>query len=139
MPSDPIVVVHGIFAAYEKKDRVALDALLTSDFHFSSPIDNHLDRATYFELCWPNSRQISKFELSTAASSGDRVFVHYVAETIDGRRFCNSELFTVRGGQVAEVQVYFGWSIPHPAAAGTHLVDTKTKGGRNSSGRTVDS
>lgn len=128
MSIDPIVLVRSIFTAYEKKDRAALDALLTADFKFSSPIDNQLDRAKYFELCWPNSRQISKFELSTAAVSGERVFVQYVAETNDGRKFCNTELLTVRGGQVAEVQVYFGWSIPHPAAAGTHLDQASTHG-----------
>jgi len=27
-------------------------------------------------------------------------------------------MFTLRGDQVVEVEVYFGWSLPHPAPAG---------------------
>ena len=26
----------------------------------------------------------------------------------------------VSGGKIVEVEVYFGWSVPHPVPAGTH-------------------
>ena len=49
---------------------------------------------------------------------GDRVFATYEARAVGGRRFRNTELFTLRGGQLIEVEVYFGWSIPHQAKPG---------------------
>jgi hypothetical protein len=33
--------------------------------------------------------------------------------TTNGKRFRNSEMLTVVGGKIVEVEVYFGWSIPH--------------------------
>src|SRR3954465_10149764 len=40
--------------AYVDKDRAAAEAIVADDFHFTSPMDNALDRKRYFELCWPN-------------------------------------------------------------------------------------
>jgi Domain of unknown function (DUF4440) len=44
------------FKAYEAKDRSALESTLSDDFTFTSPHDDHIDRATYLERCWPNSK-----------------------------------------------------------------------------------
>jgi len=41
-----------------------------------------------------------------------------VVRAVGGRRFRNTELLTLRDGQVVEVEVYFGWSLPHKAKAG---------------------
>ena len=35
-----------------------------------------------------------------------------------GKRFRNTEILTLREGQIIVVEVYFGWSIPHPAKDG---------------------
>ncbi|MEX0733556.1 MAG: hypothetical protein WD051_02870 [Steroidobacteraceae bacterium] len=35
-----------------------------------------------------------------------------------GARFDAPEIVTTRGGKVSDVEVYFGWSIPHEAPAG---------------------
>jgi hypothetical protein len=51
------------------KDRAALEALLADEFHFTSPLDNRLDR--------------------------DR--------------------------HIVEVEVYFGWSLPHKAPRGSFV------------------
>jgi hypothetical protein len=56
MQSDPIAVARPSYIAYANKDRAAIEALIADDFHFTSPLDNRLNRATYFERCWPNSR-----------------------------------------------------------------------------------
>ena len=42
----------------------------------------------------------------------------YEGRVAGGKRFRNTEMFTLRGDQVVEVEVYFGWSLPHPAPAG---------------------
>jgi hypothetical protein len=52
------------------------------------------------------------------------VFVTYIA-TMGGRRFRNTEVHTLRAGKVVEVEVYFGWNVPHDVAEGEHA-DSKT-------------
>jgi ketosteroid isomerase-like protein len=120
MPSDSnnIAIVRAVFEAYSTKDRSALEPLIAADFHFTSPLDNRIDRAVYFERCWPNSERLEGFDFIHLVPDGDRVYVTYEARAAGGRRFRNTELFTVRGGQVVEVEVYFGWSIPHEAKRG---------------------
>jgi len=118
MKDDPIAIARASYEAYERKDRAAIEALIAQDFHFSSPLDNRLDRKTYFARCWPNSQKIAAFDFIHIVRDGDRVFVTYEARNVDGTRFRNTELLTIHGHQIAEVEVYFGWSIPHPAPAG---------------------
>ena len=121
MTTDASAIVRASFEAYVNKDRSALDQLLAPDFHFTSPLDNRLDRATYFDVCWPNSTKLAKFEILSMACVEDRVFVSYIGYGADGHRFRNTEVHTLRGGMIVEVEVYFGWSLPHPASAGAHL------------------
>ena len=92
--------------------------MIAPDFHFTSPLDNRIDRAAYFERCWPNSERTEAFDFVRFAAADDQIAVTYEARTIGGKRFRNTEIFTLRGDQVVEVEVYFGWSLPHPAPAG---------------------
>jgi len=55
MQQDPADIARASYLAYVHKDRAAIEALIGEDFHFTSPLDNHLDRSTYFTRCWPNS------------------------------------------------------------------------------------
>jgi len=48
MNANPLAVARGCLAAYVSKDRAAIEALIAEDYHFTSPIDNALDRETYF-------------------------------------------------------------------------------------------
>ncbi|HVF16549.1 MAG TPA: nuclear transport factor 2 family protein [Steroidobacteraceae bacterium] len=113
-----IALVRANYEAYVNKDRALLEHTLAEDFHFTSPLDNYIDRDTYFERCWPNSEQAEHFELIHLVPDGDRVFVTYEGFTASGHRFRNTEIVTIRDGQVVEVEVYFGWSIPHEAEPG---------------------
>jgi hypothetical protein len=42
----------------------------------------------------------------------------WVGQNTTGKRFRNTEIMTVRDGKIVEVEVYFGWSIPHEAPEG---------------------
>jgi ketosteroid isomerase-like protein len=125
MTQDAIAVARACYAAYVDKDRAAIEALLADDFHFTSPLDNRIDRPTYLERCWPYSEKLLDFHFIHEVAAEDRVFVTYEARDTDGRRFRNTEIVTVRGTQIVEVEVYFGWSLPHKAPAGG-FVDTAT-------------
>jgi ketosteroid isomerase-like protein len=45
----PTELIRIYFKAYETKDRSALESSLSADFTFTSPYDDHIDRATYLE------------------------------------------------------------------------------------------
>lgn len=118
--NEKIDVVKASYEAFIAKDRAAIEALIADDFHFTSPLDNRIDRATYFDRCWPLSKRIESFEFMYVAASGNRVFVNYVGR-MDGNSFQNTEIATVREGKIIEVEVYFGWSIPHKARLGSFI------------------
>jgi hypothetical protein len=57
--NEPGSIARRCYQAYVDKDRSAIEKLVAEDFHFTSPLDNRIDRRTYFERCWPNSRWIA--------------------------------------------------------------------------------
>ena len=118
MARDPISIARDACQAYVAKDRAAIESVIAEDFHFTSPLDNRIDRKVYFERCWPNCERISKFEFIHLIPDGPRVVVTYEAQDTEGKRFRNTEILTLRNEKIVEVEVYFGWSIPHDAPAG---------------------
>jgi hypothetical protein len=56
--------------------------------------------------------------------SEDAVSVTYEGHSTKSNRFRNIEILTVRNGQIVEVEVYFGWSIPHKAEPGGFVSDS---------------
>ncbi|MBC8119935.1 MAG: nuclear transport factor 2 family protein [Burkholderiaceae bacterium] len=108
-----------LYDAYVAKDRDAAEALIAKDFRFTSPLDNGLDRDSYFAICWPNSVNTEGFEIIYMVEHGEQVFVTYEGQSKQAR-FRNTEILTVRDGQIAEVEVYFGWNVPHEVPAGEH-------------------
>ncbi len=121
MAKDMVEVARATYGAYVAKDRASIEPLIAEDFHFTSPLDNRIDRTTYFERCWPNSESIAGFEFIHLVPAGDKVFVTYEGRSTDGHTFRNTEILTVRDGQVTDAEVYFGWSIPHKAKPGGFL------------------
>jgi hypothetical protein len=121
MSDSPLAIVRACMQAYVDKDRVAIEKLLDPDYHFTSPMDNALDRATYFEICWPNSTVMARFNYIHEVEYADRALIVYEATTSTGKRFRNAEVHTVRGGKLVTTEVYFGWDIPHDASPGTHM------------------
>jgi hypothetical protein len=118
MEKDPVAVARAAYEAYARKDRVAMEALVAPEYRFTSPLDNGLDRTTYFARCWPNSAQFASIDLVHATAAGEQVFVVYEGQTIAGKRFRNCEVHTVRKGQLVATEVYFGWDLPHKAKPG---------------------
>ena len=121
--NDAIAIARAAYEAYVKKDRAAIEKLIAEDFHFTSPLDNRIDRATYFNVCWPNAANIKRFDFINLVQDDHRVFVTYEGHGADRNVFRNTEILTVRDGQLVEVEVYFGWSSPHKAKPGSHLSD----------------
>jgi hypothetical protein len=107
---DKADIIRAIFAAYLANDRVAVEDALTEDFRFTSPYDDEIDRATYFERCWRGSDWIDRHELEKILVEGDLAFVTYRCGAKGGRSFRNTECFRFAGDSVQRIDVYFGAS-----------------------------
>jgi len=118
-----VAIARAAYEAYVTKDRAALEDLIAEDFHFTSPLDNRLDREAYFRRCWPNSEVIAGFDFIHVVTDAERVFVTYEGRNTDGRRFRNTEILTIRDQHIVDVEVYFGWSLPHKAPQGGFVND----------------
>jgi ketosteroid isomerase-like protein len=108
---DILQTVRDSYGAYVSGDRSILEEALSEDFTFYSPPDPGIDRATYFERCWPNSEVIDAFEFKRLIEAGDEVVVTYESTKTDGKRFRNTEILTFDGDKICKVEVYFGWDL----------------------------
>lgn len=107
MPIDELA--RRYFAAYQAADRAALEALLADDFTFTSPWDDHIDRATYFSHCFPHAGSF-RFRLPMKIfAEGDEAFVLYDTEGKPGGTFRNTELFRAQDGRIRSIEVFFGF------------------------------
>ena len=100
-----------LYLAFAAGDRPFVEAVLTDDFTFSSPPDPDLDRAGYFERCWPGAGGGQEFEFVRLVPAGQEVIITYEMTHPDGRRGRNSEVLTFSGDQICAAEVYFGWNL----------------------------
>jgi len=108
MPSSKAEIIRAIFAAYMSNDRKVVEDALTDDFRFTSPYDDEIDKATYFERCWRNSDWIERHELEKIIADGSEAFVTYRCVAKGGKNFRNPEFVTFEGDRVKRIDVYFG-------------------------------
>ncbi len=108
MPMQKAEIIRAIFAAYLSNDRKAVEDALTDDFHFTSPYDDEIDKATYFVRCWRNTDWIERHELERIFVEGDEAFVTYKCLAKGRKNFRNTEFFSFEGDKVKRIDVYFG-------------------------------
>jgi ketosteroid isomerase-like protein len=108
MPSDVADIIRRSYACYPARDRATHESLIAADFHFTSPYDDRIDRTRYFERCWPNSEHIRSLTIEKLFVDGDEAFVRYRLQLNQGPAFRNTEFIRTGGGQIREVEVYFG-------------------------------
>ena len=106
--TDRAATIRAIFAAYLANDRKAVEESLADDFTFTSPYDDQIDKATYFERCWKNSDWIERHELEKIFVEGDEAFVTYKCMARGGKSFRNTEFFAFAGDKIRRIDVYFG-------------------------------
>ena len=101
-------LIREFFAVFHARDRAAAEVMLSGDFTFSSPLDDKINKAAYFDRCWPNGDHQASFELERVFSEGAGGFVTYSCSRLDGTPFRNTEFFRTSGDQITQVEVYFG-------------------------------
>lgn len=105
-------VVRASFAAYRAQDHEAAAGLLADTFTFTSPQDDHIDKATYLERCFPTADRFTRHEiLELVEPSRDTVLVLYEYQLATGDWYRNTEYLTARDGQLTETQVFFGGRV----------------------------
>ncbi len=102
-------LVRKYFAAYESKDRNALEELLSDAFTFNSPLDDHISKADYFERCWPCSEEVLAYHIKNLVEKGNEAFIRYECEQKSGRKLRCTEYFKIEGNKIQEIDVYFGF------------------------------
>jgi hypothetical protein len=115
MPSqDRRQLVRDVYHAFASADRDVIERAFADDFTFSSPLDVGLDRAGYFDRCWPGAGRGQAFEFVRLLEVGDEVVVTYELTKADGKAGRNTEILTFDGDRISDVEVYFGWNVESP-------------------------
>ncbi|MBV8864803.1 MAG: nuclear transport factor 2 family protein [Acidobacteriaceae bacterium] len=104
-------MVRDVYSAFASGDRNVIERAFADEFSFSSPLDVGLNRAGYFDRCWPGAGQGQHFDFVRIVESGDEVIVTYEVTNVGGRRGRNTEIFTFAGDKIRVVEVYFGWTL----------------------------
>src|ERR1035441_2154253 len=105
--SNRIQIAKEFYRAFAAGDRDYVESHLTADFIFSAPPDPHLDRAEFFQRCWPGAGKGGNFEFIRAIESGSEVIVTYESD-ISGSKGRNTEILTFEGDRIRRTEVYFG-------------------------------
>jgi ketosteroid isomerase-like protein len=108
VPRNETATIRAVFAAYLANDRKTVEDSLAEDFRFTSPYDDHIDKATYFERCWRNSGWIARHDLERIFVEGEAAFVTYTCVAKSGKNFRNTEFFVFAGDKIKSIDVYFG-------------------------------
>jgi hypothetical protein len=116
-PDDRLALIRRYYQAYENDDRSAIEQLLHPDFTFTSPNpdDDRIDRATYFERCWPPHENIQSFTLLDVCADDNGALVRYLATEFTGPGFACVERFEFKDDQAVHVEVYFGRELENAA------------------------
>ncbi len=103
-------IVRAQFEAFRDRRREDSEALLATDFTFTSPYDDAIDRAAFFARCWPPGDHFADFRIERIAADSNGAYITYLITTDQGAQFRNTEYLTVADGQIHSVHVYFGES-----------------------------
>jgi len=116
MPADfPDIssLVRAYFKAFDERNREATEALLADEFRFTSSFDDAIDRAAFFERCWPYGDAHKNHSIERIVPDGDTAFVTYLLTRKDGSASRNTEYFAARNGKLTRIDVYFGANYVH--------------------------
>ncbi|MCM2578944.1 nuclear transport factor 2 family protein [Streptomyces meridianus] len=74
-------IVRACLESYLAQDREAAERLIADDYVFSSPQDDRIDRAAFFERCFPTAHRFRTQEILHLVPAGsDDVFVRVPAD-----------------------------------------------------------
>jgi ketosteroid isomerase-like protein len=106
-----IDIVKASIDAYRRQDAVGAANLLSPDFTFTSPQDDHINKSVYMETCFPTADRFSESHVLEIVSTPHGVVCVNEYELATGGKFRNVELIRVEDGLILETQVFFGGQV----------------------------
>jgi ketosteroid isomerase-like protein len=119
-------LVRHYFDSWENADRPALEALLADDFTFTSPWDDHISKARFFEHCFPHAGTFGFKRPISVMTEGEDAFIRYETILKSGGGFRNMEYFRVEGGRIRSIEVFFGF-VPGAGEGDAPAAQTEIK------------
>ena len=111
MTLSPRETVLEFMRAYREQDENLALSLTADDFTFTSPQDDHLDRDTWLERCFPTVDHFDAPATTLQIVEVGGIVLHRYEYTVAGRTYRNVEATRVRDVLVHEVEVYFGGAV----------------------------
>jgi hypothetical protein len=109
--SERAEIARESYRAYGRADREFFESHLSEDFTFSSPPDPLLDRAGWWERCWPGAGSGQELSFVRVIESGDEVVITYEQRRDQGGGR-NTEVLTFDAeNKIVRTEVYFGWNL----------------------------
>lgn len=106
---DLTLLARRYYSAFVEGDRAFFESAMADGFTFTSPYDDHIDKTTFFERCWPNTDRQRSIHIDSVSADGDEVLVRYTVELVSGEKFRNMECLGFdANARLAWVEVYFG-------------------------------
>jgi hypothetical protein len=110
--SERLEIARQSYVAFARGERRFFEDRLSEEFTFSSPPDPLLDRAGWFERCWPGAGGGQQFTFVRLVEAGDEVIVSYDLRRPDGSGGRNTEVLRFDDdNRLVRTEVYFGWSV----------------------------
>lgn len=109
--SSSVAIVQQFMQAFQQQDRAAAERLMADDFVFTSPQDDHIDKAAWLEKCFPSAGHFTAPAQTLQIILIDELVLHRYEYSANGMRWRNVEALEVRDGRVHAVEVYFGGAI----------------------------
>jgi hypothetical protein len=88
-----------------------VENLLAPNFTFSAPPDPLLNRADFFEKCWPEGHNLKNIKYIRIMENDNEVIITHEYDKAEGVRGCNTDIITFDGDRIIRLEVYFGWDI----------------------------
>lgn len=110
MTLSPQEAVLEFIRAFREQDAGLALSLMSDEFTFTSPQDDHLDRDTWLERCFPTAGYFDSPPTLQIVEVGG-VVLHRYQYNVAGRTYRNVEASRVQDGLVHEVEVYFGGAV----------------------------
>ena len=111
MTRPPQETVLEFMRAFREQDASLALSLVADDFTFTSPQDDHLDRDTWLQRCFPTADHFDAPATTLQIVETGGVVLHRYEYSVDGRTYRNVEASRVQDGLVQEVEVYFGGAV----------------------------
>lgn len=102
-------LARAYYRVFQSADRDGMEALLAPGFTFTSPWDDHIGRDRYFSHCFVHAGEFRFGADMQVFAQGDDVVVIYGTEGKQGGTFRNAELLRFENGQIASIEVFFGF------------------------------